>query len=138
MKFILRSLILALAFSAGAYAQSGTITQTPEYIWRVQIPTLTYSAGLPSSVPVQVFYRTDILNGATVIDQPGSTPGDLTVDVAINGTKTVTLGGQTYTYGQAFAVMNAIFAQERAAQLAAIAAAKSAALAAKTSTPSTP
>ena len=132
-------LLLAGLFAVAAFSQTTTVVQTPEYIWRVQISQLTHdSNGQPTSVPVEVFYRSDVLNGTEVIAQAPSEPSNLTVDVAANGAKTVTFAGQTYSYGQGFAIMSAIFAQERATQLAAIAAAKAAALAAKTSTPSTP
>ncbi|HEY1791565.1 MAG TPA: hypothetical protein VGG34_01490 [Opitutaceae bacterium] len=121
--------ILAIALAAVAFAQTLTptptptatptpvIVQSPEYPWRLQVD-FTYVDGALTAAPITQFYQSDITQGSDVIAQPPSVPPSLTVDLVANGSKTVTIGGTTYTYAQVIAMMTAIFAQERAAQLA--------------------
>ena len=106
--------LVALTFSARAQS----LTQGTEYPWRVQITDLGYTSGSLTAVPVTVFYRSDVTNGSAVVVQVPSTPATLQVDLIAKASSTVTVSGTTYTYGQIFALMNAIFVQERSAQLA--------------------
>lgn len=99
-------------------AQSPTITQSAEYPWRIQCD-FTYVNGTLTSAPIVQFYRSDVASNGTVIAQPSSTPSSLTVDLVQKASSTVTVNGQTYTYGQAIEIVTALLAQERATQLAA-------------------
>jgi len=65
-----------------------------------------------------VFYQSTITNGGTFVSNVQSVPQTLSVDLVAQAASTVVYEGTTYTYGQALGIMNAIFAQERAAELA--------------------
>lgn len=114
MKTILA--IIALALAPVAFAQSPSISQSAEYPWRLQICDFAYTAGSLTAAPVTVFYRADITQGTTLLAQQPSTPASTTFDLVASGAKTVTVSGTTYTYAQALAIIQAIAAQERAAQ----------------------
>jgi hypothetical protein len=109
------ALVLGLVLSAAA--QTPPLAQSLEYPWRLQVD-FTYSAGALVSAPIVQFYRSDITQGSVLRAQPDSTPPSLTVDLVQSGSRTVTVGGTTYTYAQAIGIVTAILAQERAAQLA--------------------
>lgn len=102
-------------------------TISAEYPWRLQVD-LTYAAGVLSAAPITQFYRQDVTVNGAVVAQPApaataaatpAPPASLTVDLVANGAKTVTVSGTTYTYAQAIAIIQAVLAQERAAQIAA-------------------
>jgi opacity protein-like surface antigen len=121
MKTFLAILLSAAVLSVAAVAQAPAISQSSEYPWRLQVD-FAYSGGSITAAPVTQFYRSDVTQGTVIIAQPASNPESLTVDLVANGAKTVTVNGTTYTYSQAVQILTAIFAQERAAQLAALAA----------------
>jgi opacity protein-like surface antigen len=118
MKTFLAILLSAAVLSVAAVAQAPAISQSSEYPWRLQVD-FAYSGGSITAAPVTQFYRSDVTQGTVIIAQPASNPASLTVDLVANGAKTVTVNGATYTYNQAVQILTAIFAQERAAQLAA-------------------
>lgn len=114
MKTIL-AILAFVALAVAGHAQS--ITQSAEYPWRLQVD-FTYTTGTITAAPITQFYRSDVTQGSAVIAQPSSTPSSLVVDLVANGTKTVTVNGHAITYAQVLATLQAIMAQERAAQLA--------------------
>ena len=65
-----------------------------------------------------MFYQSTITNGGAFVSNVQSVPQTLSVDLVAQTASTVVYNGTTYTYGQALGIMNAIFAQERAAELA--------------------
>ena len=111
MKTIL-AILAFVALAVAGHAQS--ITQSAEYPWRLQVDF----TGTITAAPITQFYRSDVTQGSAVIAQPSSTPSSLVVDLVANGTKTVTVNGHAITYAQVLATLQAIMAQERAAQLA--------------------
>ena len=115
--------LFLLALLALPLASKAQLVQSAEYPWRVQICDLAYNTtGSLTACPVTVFYQSSVLNGSVFVSNVQSVPQTLTVDLVAKAASTVIYEGTTYTYGQAFAIMNAIFAQERAAELAAPAA----------------
>ena len=111
--------LLILALLALPLASKAQLVQSPEYSWRVQICDLTYNAsGSLTTCPVTVFYQSTITSNGTFVSNVQSVPQTLTVDLVAKAASTVVFQGTTYTYGQAFGIINAIFTQERAAQLA--------------------
>ena len=111
--------LLILALLALPLISKAQLVQSPEYSWRVQICDLTYNASQQlTACPVTVFYQSTITNGGTFVSNVQSVPQTLCVDLVAQAASTVVYNGTTYTYGQALGIMNAIFAQERAAELA--------------------
>lgn len=111
--------LLLLALLALPLVGKAQLVQSPEYSWRVQICDLTYNAsGSLTACPVTVFYQSSVTNNGAFVANVQSNPQTLTVDLVAKKDSTVEFGGTTYTYGQAFGIINAIFTQERAAQLA--------------------
>ena len=111
--------LLILALLALPLISKAQLVQSPEYSWRVQICDLTYNANQQlTACPVTVFYQSTITNGGVFVSNVQSVPQTLSVDLVAQAASTVVYGGTTYTYGQALGIMNAIFAQERAAELA--------------------
>jgi len=110
--------LLILALLALPLISKAQLVQSAEYPWRVQICDLTYNtSGSLTACPVTVFYQSSVLNGSVFVSNVQSVPQTLTVDLVAKAASTVVFQGTTYTYGQAFGIMNAIFAQERAAEL---------------------
>jgi hypothetical protein len=91
---------------------------TNEYNWRTQCD-FSYSPDLTTTTaaPFTEFYQSNIVTDGTVVGTIPSTPWSLTVDLVAKGTSTVVVSGNTYTYSQALSILQAIFAQERTAQL---------------------
>jgi len=111
--------LLILALLALPLVSKAQLVQSPEYSWRVQICDLTYNANQQlTACPVTVFYQSTITNGGTFVSNVQSVPQTLSVDLVAQAASTVVYNGTTYTYGQALGIMNAIFAQERAVELA--------------------
>ena len=111
--------LLLLALLALPLVGKAQLVQSPEYSWRVQICDLTYNASQQlTACPVTVFYQSTITNGGAFVSNVQSVPQTLSVDLVAQAASTVVYEGTTYTYGQALGIMNAIFAQERAAELA--------------------
>lgn len=120
MKSILAILFLFAGLLAPLSATAPSIALSSEYSWRVQIADLGYTNGSLTAVPVTVFYRQDVTSNGAVISNLPSTPPELTIDLLAKAQSTVTVNGTTYSYGQVFQLMQAIFTQERAAQIAAL------------------
>jgi len=111
--------LLLLALLALPLISKAQLVQSPEYSWRVQICDLTYNNNQQlTACPVTVFYQSTITNGGAFVSNVQSVPQTLSVDLVAQAASTVVYEGTTYTYGQALGIMNAIFAQERAAELA--------------------
>ena len=111
--------LLLLALLALPLVGKAQLVQSPEYSWRVQICDLTYNANQQlTACPVTVFYQSTITNAGAFVSNVQSVPQTLSVDLVAQAASTVVYNGTTYTYGQALGIMNAIFAQERAAELA--------------------
>ena len=111
--------LLILALLALPLLSKAQLVQSPEYSWRVQICDLTYNNNQQlTACPVTVFYQSSVTNNGAFVANVQSNPQTLTVDLVAKKDSTVEFGGTTYTYGQAFGIINAIFTQERAAQLA--------------------
>ena len=129
--------LLLLALLAFPFLAKAQLVQSAEYSWRVQICDLTYDLnGQLTACPVTVFYQSTITNSGVFVANVPSVPQTLSVDLVKQATSTVVYQGTTYTYGQALGIMNAIFAQERAAELAAANAPKAPQTAQVLSTPS--
>lgn len=119
MKRILFALAIVLAAPFAARAQAPALTQSAEYAWRLQVDFTVTPSGEVTAAPVTQFYRSDVtLASGSVVAQPDSVPASLSVDLVAQGAKTVTVAGTSYTYAQALAIVQAVLAQERAAQLA--------------------
>ena len=111
--------LLILALLALPLISKAQLVQSPEYSWRVQICDLTYNANQQlTACPVTVFYQSTITNSGAFVSNVQSVPQTLSIDLVAQAASTVVYNGTTYTYGQALGIMNAIFAQERAAELA--------------------
>jgi hypothetical protein len=111
--------LLILALLALPLISKAQLVQSPEYSWRVQICDLTYDLNQQlTACPVTVFYQSTITNAGVFVSNVPSVPQTLNVDLVKQASSTVVYQGTTYTYGQALGIMNAIFAQERAAELA--------------------
>ena len=111
--------LLILALLALPLISKAQLVQSPEYSWRVQICDLSYNNNQQlTACPVTVFYQSTITNGGAFVSNVQSVPQTLSVDLVAQAASTVVYNGTTYTYGQALGIMNAIFAQERAAELA--------------------
>ena len=111
--------LLILALLALPLISKAQLVQSPEYSWRVQICDLSYNNNQQlTACPVTVFYQSTITNGGAFVSNVQSVPQTLYVDLVAQAASTVVYNGTTYTYGQALGIMNAIFAQERAAELA--------------------
>jgi len=111
--------LLLLALLTLPLISKAQLVQTPEYPWRVTVSDLSYDASQNlTGCPVTVYYRSSILTGNSLVANVQSNPQTLTLDLVAKANSTVVFNGTTYTYGQAFAIMNAIFAQERANELA--------------------
>jgi len=111
--------LLLLALLALPLVGKAQLVQSPEYSWRVQICDLSYDLnGQLTACPVTVFYQSTITNAGAFVSNVQSVPQTLSVDLVAQAASTVVYNGTTYTYGQALGIMNAIFAQERANELA--------------------
>ena len=111
--------LLILALLALPLVGKAQLVQSPEYSWRVQICDLSYDLnGQLTACPVTVFYQSTITNAGAFVSNVQSVPQTLSVDLVAQAASTVVYNGTTYTYGQALGIMNAIFAQERANELA--------------------
>ena len=111
--------LLLLALLALPLVGKAQLVQSPEYSWRVQICDLTYNNNQQlTACPVTVFYQSTITNSGAFVSNVQSVPQTLSIDLVAQAASTVVYNGTTYTYGQALGIMNAIFAQERAAELA--------------------
>jgi len=93
-------------------------TITNEYNNYLQC-NFNYSPDLTTLIaaPFIEFYQSNVLNDGVVVSTIQSNPSSLTVDLVAKGTSTVVVSGNTYTYSQALSILQAIFAQERTAQL---------------------
>ena len=100
--------LLLLALLALPLASKAQLVQSAEYPWRVQICDLAYNtSGSLTACPVTVFYQSSVLNGSVFVSNVQSVPQTLTVDLVAKAASTVVYEGTTYTYGQAFAIIDA-------------------------------
>lgn len=119
----LSTLILAFLMSAAlvraqdAPAAPQAATQSAEYPVRIQFD-VGMTNGSMTSLTATEFFKTDLTVGGVIVAHPPSNPEVRVLDLIGTGSRTVNVLGKTFTYTQVWTALQAVLAQERAAQVA--------------------